>query len=93
MNLNLNPDQKVNISYTRSSKGGFIRSYANIQNIKNIPDEIKNHKNSNDFGSARSSTKLIVRQDIKTEISDPKLLTNNSQSKVVSPLTRSQNQL
>jgi hypothetical protein len=85
VNLNLNPDQKVNINYTRSTKGGFIRSYANIQNIKNIADEIKNHKNNNDFGSARSSTKLIVRQDIKTEISDPKLLTNNSQSKVVSP--------
>lgn len=93
VNLNVNQDQKVNISYTKSSRGGFIRSYANIQSIKNLPEENRNQKTSNGFGSVRSSTKLIVHNDIKTEISDPKLATHNSQSKSAIPKNESQNQL
>lgn len=73
LKVNVKQDSNVNFSHSRSSRAGVVRSYAHIKSIKNLPDETSVSKQRNDFGSVRSSTKLIVNNDIKTDFSELKL--------------------
>ena len=72
-NVNTKQDSNVNFSHSRSSRAGVVRSYAHIKSIKHLPDETSVFKQRNDFGSVRSSTKLLVNNDIKTDFSELKL--------------------
>ncbi len=81
-NVNTKQDSNVNFSHSRSSRAGVVRSYAHIKSIKHLPDETSVFKQRNDFGSVRSSTKLLVNNDIKTDFSELKLPMQDSLANV-----------
>lgn len=77
-NLNKKQETNANFGHSRSSRAGVVRSYAHMISNKYLPDETLVFKRRNNFGSFRSSTKLLLNNDTKTDFSEPKLPMQNS---------------